>query len=85
MRNTITTWANGYGTWHAKVELGQARPSDLLDIDNIRRVARRAIRREVEARNKVGKNYEFRLDIKETDLKADNRIYSVTFKEMEIS
>lgn len=81
MKNRIETWADGFGNWHAKVTLAIATPSDTLDIDNVRRVARRAIRREVEARQIVGRGYRFKIEIDKTLLGADNRIYSVTFRE----
>lgn len=81
MKNRIETWADGFGNWHAKVHLAIATPSDGLDIYNVRRVARRAIRREVEARQTVGQGYRFKIEIDKTDLGADNRLYSITFKE----
>ena len=81
-KNKIETWADGYGVWHAKVTLAIATPSDTLPIDNVRRVARRAIRREVEARQMVGDGYRFRIGIDKTVLGADNRFYSITFKEV---
>lgn len=82
MKNKVETWADGFGIWHAKVTLAVATPSDTLPIDNIRRVARRAIRREVELRQKVGHGYRFRIAIDKTNLGADNRLYSLTFKEV---
>lgn len=85
MRNEITTYADGYGIWHAKVSLGIKAPSDMLNSDNLRRVARRAIRREVEARSKVGKGYEFRLEVEKVDMDSMNRIWAITYKEMEIT
>lgn len=81
-RNKVTTWADGYGVWHAKVTLAIATPSDTLKIDNVRRVARRAIKRELEARQIVGEGYRFKIGIDKTDLCADNRLYSLTFKEV---
>lgn len=81
MKNRIETWADGFGNWHARVHLAIATPSDGLDIDSVRRVARRAIRREVEARQTVGQGYRFRIVVDKTDLGADNRLYSITFRE----
>ena len=82
-RNKVTTWADGYGVWHAKVTLAIATPSDTLKIDNVRRVARRAIKRELEARaNRFGlAGYKTKIGIDKTDLGADNRLYSITFVE----
>jgi hypothetical protein len=80
-RNKVTTWADGFGVWHAKVHLAIATPSDTLPIDSVRRVARRAIRREVEARQIVGQGYRFNIEVDKTDLGADNRFYSITFRE----
>lgn len=81
MKNKVTTWSDGFAVWYARVDLAIATPSDTLNIDNVRRVARRAIRREVEARQIVGKGYRFKIEIDKTHLGADNRIYSVTFRE----
>lgn len=82
-RNKVTTLADGFGVWHAKVTLAIATPSDTLPIDSVRRVARRAIRREIELRNhpKYLEGYVTRIEIDKTDLGADNRFYSITFRE----
>ena len=80
-RNKVTTWADGFGRWYARVDLAIATPSDTLPIDSVRRVARRAIRREVEARQIVGQGYRFNIEIDKTDLGADNRFYSITCRE----
>jgi len=80
-RNKVTAWSDGFGNWYARVDLAIATPSDTLNIDNVRRVARGAIRREVQARQTVGDGYRFTIGIDKVDLGADNRIYSVTFKE----
>jgi hypothetical protein len=81
MRNKVTTWADGFGIWHATVHLAIATPSDTLRYDSVRSVARRAIRREVEARQIVGRGYRFKIEVDKTDLRADNRLYSITFRE----
>lgn len=82
-RNKVTTWADGFGRWYARVDLAVATPSDTLPIDSVRRVARRAIRREIELRNhaKYLEGYVTRIEIDKTDLGADNRLYSITFRE----
>lgn len=81
-RNRVETWSDGFGNWYATVHLAIATPSDTLPIDSVRRVARRAIRREVEARQNVGEGYRFRIRVDKTDLGADNRLYSITFREV---
>jgi hypothetical protein len=80
-RNKVTTWADGFGRWYARVDLAVATPSDTLPIDSVRRVARRAIRREIEARMYKGTPFPLRIEIDKTDLGADNRFYSITFRE----
>jgi len=83
MKNRIETWADGFGVWHAKVHLAIATPSDGLNIDNVRRVARRAIKRELMARQSLESlyGYKTKIEIDKTDLGADNRLYSITFVE----
>jgi nucleotide-binding universal stress UspA family protein len=81
MRNTITTWANGYGIWHAKVTLGVATPSDTLNSASVRAVARRAIKREIEARQHKGSPWPLRIEVVANELGADNRLYSITYAE----
>jgi hypothetical protein len=80
-RNKVTTWADGFGVWHAKVTLAIATPSDTLPIDSVRRVARRAIRREIELRMYKGTPFPLRIEIEKSHLGADNRFYSITFRE----
>ena len=82
-KNKVETWADGYGVWHAKVTLAIATPSDTLNIDNVRRVARRAIKRELMARQSLESlyGYKTKIGIDKTDLGADNRLYSITFVE----
>lgn len=82
-RNKVSTWADGFGIWHATVHLAIATPSDTLRYDSVRSVARRAIRRELEwraPREGLG-GYRVKIVLDKTDLRADNRLYSVTFKE----
>jgi hypothetical protein len=54
---TVTTWANGYGIWHARVNFPANGYTDEYLANHGRRIrakARRAIRREIEARGDVG-------------------------------
>ena len=81
MKNKIETWADGFGVWHAKVTLAIVTPSDTLPIDNVRRVARRAIKRELVPRGECSSDYRVEIQLDKCDLGADNRIYSVTFVE----
>lgn len=48
----VTTWADGFGRWHARVDLPGIGYGDYLNsqIDRIRAKARRAIRREIRLR-----------------------------------
>ena len=80
-RNSVTTWANGYGIWHAKVKLGVATPSDGLNSDSLRATARRAIRRELKERDAYSGNYRVRIEVVANELGADNRLYSITYAE----
>lgn len=47
----MTTWADGFGIWHARVPL----------TPDSRNVAQRAIRRELEARGALGEGYRVRV------------------------
>lgn len=80
-RNKIHTYADGFGVWYAEVTIGYPAPSDAINSDSIRASARRAIRREVEARGHVGAGYQFRLEVFKNRLGADNRLYSITYRE----
>lgn len=85
MRNKTTIWADGYGIWHAKVTIGRPAPSDDINIGYIRSTVRRMIRRAIDARQSqsiMGK-YRLRLIVEANQLGADNRLYSITFKESE--
>jgi hypothetical protein len=83
-RNTITTYADGFGVWHARVTLGYPAPCDALDGNSLRGAARRAIRRELEARAPRGglQGYRLRVEVAQNELGADNRLYSITYKEV---
>lgn len=83
-RNTITTYADGFGRWYAGVTIGYPAPSDSLNAASIRASARRAIRRELEARApRAGlQGYRVRIEICGNSLGADNRMYGLTFREV---
>lgn len=80
-RNSVATWADGYGRWHARVNLAIATPSDGLNSDSIRGVARRAIKREIELRQFKGTPWPLRIEVVANDLGADNRLRSITYAE----
>lgn len=80
-RNSVTTWANGYGVWHARVNLAVATPSDGLNSDSLRATARRAIKREIEARQFKGTPWPLKIEVVANDLGADNRLRSITYAE----
>lgn len=50
----VTTWADGYGRWHASVPLSTNPRGDAMR-------ARRAIRAEMEARDEIGPGYRVRV------------------------
>ena len=54
---SVTTWANGYGVWHARVPATSDAHS----------VARRAIQREITARESTSLNYQTRVVLAEDD------------------
>ena len=83
---TVTTWADGFGIWHAKVSdsigWGNAGKRDIArHWSNIRARARRAIRAEILARE-AGPIEPVRLEVENTsDPTGTGVIFSVTFKE----
>jgi hypothetical protein len=81
MKNTYTTWADGFGNWHCKVSLGTKAPSDALNINSIRSSARRAMKREIEARQHKGSPWPLRIEISDNELDSMNRMWSLTFSE----
>lgn len=54
---TVTTWADGFGRWHARIIF----PTVLGDVRQARQMARRAIRAELEAREVIGAGWRLRL------------------------
>lgn len=86
MRATVKTWADGYGIWHARVSdprgWGNAGERNIArHIDSIRATARRAIRREILARED-GPIAPVRLVVENTsDPTGTGVIFAVTFKE----
>lgn len=80
-RNKIVTWADGFGLWYARVELGVKAPSDLLNPASLRTVARRAIRREIQARQ-AGEVAPVRVFVYDNELDSMNRMLSITYKEL---
>lgn len=65
----VTVWANGFGVWHARVPV----------TSDSRRVAQRAIRRELELRGAVGKGY--RVAIRPVSVDGDRVPGTVTYAE----
>lgn len=80
---TVTTWADGFGTWHARVNFsGIGYGPAYLDqhIDRIRAKARRAIRREILARQ-AGPISPVRVHVTANDLDSMNVMRSITYSE----
>jgi hypothetical protein len=83
MTEKVTTWANGYGLWHARVTLSEPYgPSALAaEIDRIRAKARRAIKSEIRQRQSV-QNFRCAIQIVDKDLDHMNVTRSITFAEV---
>lgn len=83
----VTTYADGFGRWHAHVELpdsGYGNTGDLnleLHWDSIRAAARRAIRAELVERGSIGDGYAVRLDVHKQGIYATGVWHSVEFVE----
>ena len=82
---TVTTWADGFGIWHARVAFpapgyGPAHLDKRRDA--IRRKARRAIRAELTARGECSPSYRLRLEVAANDLDHMNVMWSLTYKEV---
>jgi hypothetical protein len=86
MSTTVTTWADNFGTWHAKVSdpigWGNAGERNITrHIPNIRQRARRAIRREILARES-GPIKPIEIEIEKTsDPTGTGVIFAITFRE----
>lgn len=82
---TVTTWANGFGTWHCRVDFpAPGYGPQYLDghIDRIRAKARRAIRREILLRSPAGFVLApVRVEVADSNLDAMNRMRSITYAE----
>ncbi len=73
---TVTTYADGFGRWHARVQFPEPGygPQYLdANIDRIRAKARRAIRREMLAREFVGHDLVVRVEVVACDQDSLNR------------
>ena len=84
-KNKTTAWADGYGIWHCRVDIGYPAPCDAINMSGIRSIALRKIRRAIDARlpQHVAGKYRLRLIVEANELGADNRLYSITLKESE--
>lgn len=81
---TVTTWANAFGRWHARVDFpAPGYGPGYLDghVDRIRAKARRAIRREIGQREQLPRNYRVSVIVEDNDLDHMNRMRSLTFAE----
>ncbi len=84
-KETVTTWANGFGRWFAKVEFPTSGygPQHLeANIDRIRAKARRAIRREINARQELTSDYFVYVQVEESDIDSLNVMHSITYGEV---
>lgn len=87
MRYDVTTYADGFGTWHAKVLFehtlseSDSRPEFNLDCkwSSIRRAARSAINAELQARE--NNPAPVRIDVHKQLMYGDNTWYGVEFVE----
>ena len=83
---TVTTWADSRGRWHARVDFPYPGYGDALagEWDRIRAKARRAIRRELEARGEIGAGYAVRVElVRSTQHPSALTTTSVTFAEVD--
>lgn len=82
-KESVTTWADGFGTWHAKITLPEGYGPDHMahTMPRLRAKARRAIRRELNVRGAISDDYRLRITVESTDLSHMNTMYAVTFRE----
>lgn len=83
MKNRIVTYADGFGNWHATVHLATPKPLEAVNEGSVRAVARRAIRRELEARApRAGLGgYRVKIEVEKSVYGSENRLCSITFRE----
>lgn len=75
-RPQVRTWADGFGLWHARVQVPEG-SSVSGDYDKLRRAALRAIRRELTDRDECGPGYRLAVKVVEHDAR------SIEFRELE--
>lgn len=83
-REAVTAWADGFGVWHARVSFpypGYGNTYLDANIDRIRAKARRAIRREILARER-GPIGPVRVHVVANNLDHMNRMRSITYAEV---
>lgn len=81
---TVDTWANGFGVWHARVNfIEPGYGPQYLDshIDRIRAKARRAIRRELLSRGAISRDWRVAVEVESSDLDSMNVMHSITYVE----
>lgn len=80
----VTTWADGFGIWHAKITFGhpgRETTSLTAHAQRLRRKAQRAIRNEVTSRGENGPGWVCRIEI--ADVQAANQVTtSITYREV---
>lgn len=81
---TVTTWADAYGRWHARIDFpfpGYGPAHMNAHADRIRAKARRAIRRELESRGHAGEGWRCGVSVVDNSLDHLNRMQSMTYAE----
>lgn len=81
---TVTTWADGTGRWHARVQFpepGYGRKKVEREADRVRARARRAIRRELAAREKLSPGWRCRVQIVDAIVAPGLVTRSITYAE----
>lgn len=83
-RETVNTWADGFGRWHARVTFPSPGydPAQLAaHAARIRVKARRHIRRALVQRGEAGSGWPCRVELAANDLNHMNVMRSLTFRE----